>query len=121
MFATTVIAFIFMRLNLIRTGIAAAVALLSATIFLSGGIIGTCHRSDFSGTPPVALAWGSVFSALEVVPLVLAGFDAMEDLRRSRMSPWVQRYKWPIYFFIAVALVIFVAGLKTGHSFRRTE
>ncbi|MBA4105627.1 MAG: nitric oxide reductase large subunit [Pirellula sp.] len=102
-FATTVIAFIFMRLNLIRPGIAAAAALLSATIFLAGGIIGTCHHLYFSGTPPVALAWGSVFSALEVVPLVLVGFDATEDLRRSRTSPWVLRYKWPIYFFIAVA------------------
>jgi len=102
-FATTVIAFIFMRLNLIKPGIAAAAALLSATIFLSGGIIGTCHHLYFSGTPSVALAWGSVFSALEVVPLVLVAFDATEDLRRSKTSPWVQRYKWPIYFFIAVA------------------
>ena len=25
------------------------------------------------------------------------------DLRRSKSSPWVQRYKWPIYFFVAVA------------------
>src|SRR5690606_25061996 len=98
-FATAVIAFLFMRLNLIQPRLAAAAALLSATIFLSGGIIGTCHHLYFSGTPTVALAWGSVFSALEVVPLVLVGFDATEDLRRSRTSPWVQRYKWPIYFF----------------------
>jgi nitric oxide reductase subunit B len=102
-FATTVIAFFFMRLGLIRPGIAAAAALLSATIFLSGGIIGTCHHLYFSGTPPVALAWGSVFSALEVVPLTLIGFDAMEDLRRSRVTPWVRQYKWPIYFFVSVA------------------
>ncbi len=102
-FATTVIAFIFMRLNLIRPGLAASAALVSATIFLSGGIIGTCHHLYFSGTPTVALVWGSVFSALEVVPLVLIGFDALEDLRHSRKSPWVQRYKWPIYFFISVA------------------
>jgi len=102
-FATTVIAFVFMRLNLIRPNLAAAAALLSATIFLSGGIIGTLHHLYFSGTPTVALAWGSVFSALEVVPLTLVGFDAMDDLRRSRTSPWVQRYKWPIYFFVSVA------------------
>jgi nitric oxide reductase subunit B len=102
-FATTVIAFFFMRLGLIRPGIAAAAALLSATIFLSGGIIGTCHHLYFSGTPTVALAWGSVFSALEVVPLVLVGFDAMEDLRRSQLTPWVRQYKWPIYFFVSVA------------------
>ena len=102
-FATTVIAFFFMRLGLVRPGVAAAVALLSATIFLAGGIIGTCHHLYFSGTPTVALAWGSVFSALEVVPLVLLGFDAMEDLRRSRLTKWVEQYKWPIYFFVAVA------------------
>lgn len=102
-FATTVIAFFFMRLGLIRPGIAAAAALLSATIFLSGGIIGTCHHLYFSGTPTVALAWGSVFSALEVVPLVLVGFDAMDDLRRSRQTQWVRQYKWPIYYFVSVA------------------
>jgi nitric oxide reductase subunit B len=102
-FATTVIAFFFMRLGLVRPGVAAAAALLSATIFLAGGIIGTCHHLYFSGTPTVALAWGSVFSALEVVPLVLLGFDAMEDLRRSRLTKWVGQYKWPIYFFVAVA------------------
>ena len=102
-FATTVIAFFFMRLGLIRPGVAAFAALLSATIFLSGGIIGTCHHLYFSGTPTVALAWGSVFSALEVVPLVLLGFDAMDDLRRSHLTVWVRQYKWPIYFFVSVA------------------
>ncbi len=102
-FATAVIAFVFMRLGLVRPQIAASAALLSATIFLSGGIIGTCHHLYFSGTPTVALAWGSAFSALEVVPLTLVGFGAVEDLRRSRTSPWVRRYKWPIYFFVAVA------------------
>jgi nitric oxide reductase subunit B len=102
-FATTVIAFFFMRLNLIKPGVAAAAALLSATIFLSGGIIGTCHHLYFAGTPTVALAWGSVFSALEVVPLTLVSFDAVDDLRRSRSTQWVRRYKWPIYFFVAVA------------------
>jgi nitric oxide reductase subunit B len=102
-FATTVIAFIFMRLGLIQPGLAASAALLSATVFLSGGIIGTCHHLYFSGTPTLTLAWGSVFSALEVVPLVLIGFDATEDLRRSRTTVWVRRYRWPIYFFVAVA------------------
>jgi nitric oxide reductase subunit B len=64
-FATTVIAFLFTRLKLIRPRFAAEAALLSATIYLAGGIIGTCHHLYFSGTPTVALAWGSVFSALE--------------------------------------------------------
>jgi nitric oxide reductase subunit B len=102
-FATTVIAFFFMRLRLIRPGLAAAAALMSATIFLAGGIIGTCHHLYFSGTPTVAMAWGAVFSALEVVPLVLVAYGAMEDLRLSRSTYWVRQYRWPIYFFVSVA------------------
>lgn len=102
-FATTVIAFFFARLKLVNSLFAAQAALLSATIYLSGGIIGTCHHLYFSGTPTVALAWGSVFSALEVVPLVLIAYAAIDDLRRVKANSWVQRYKWPIYFFVAVA------------------
>ena len=89
-FATTVIAFFFMRLSLIRPRLAAEAALLSATIFLSGGIIGTCHHLYFSGTPTVALAWGSVFSALEVVPLVLVGLrGAGRPAAVGRLTAWV--------------------------------
>lgn len=102
-FATTVIAFFFYRLHLVTPRLAAEASLLSATIFLAGGIIGTLHHLYFSGTPTVALAWGSVFSALEVVPLILVAFPALEDLRMSRATPWVQKYRWPIYFFVAVA------------------
>ncbi len=102
-FATTVIAFFFARLGLMRAGLAARVALLSATIYLAGGIIGTCHHLYFAGTPTAALAWGSVFSALEVVPLTMVAFSAMDDIRRGKLADWARRYRWPIYFFAAVA------------------
>ncbi|MCC6365556.1 MAG: nitric-oxide reductase large subunit [Bryobacterales bacterium] len=102
-FATTVIAFFFARIGLIRPNLAAQSALLSATIFLSGGIIGTCHHLYFSGTPTVALAWGSVFSALEVVPLTMVAYAAVDDMRRGKLTTWAGRYKWPVYFFVAVA------------------
>ena len=102
-FATTVIAFFFTRLGLLQPGIAAKGSLLSATIFLAGGIIGTCHHLYFSGTPTVALAFGSVFSALEVVPLTMIAYPAIDDLRRGKLTVWGERYKWPIYFFVAVA------------------
>jgi nitric oxide reductase subunit B len=102
-FATAVIAFFFARLNLVTPRLAAEASLLSATIYLSGGIIGTLHHLYFAGTPTVALAWGSVFSALEVVPLILVAYPALEDLRMSKATAWVRKYKWPIYFFVAVA------------------
>ena len=56
-----------------------------------------------------------MFSAFEVVPLVLIGFEAWENIRLSRGTadnPWISAYKWPIYFFVAVAFWNFVgAGL----------
>jgi nitric oxide reductase subunit B len=102
-FATVVIAFLFARLKLVSLRSAGEATVLSSTIFLSGGIIGTLHHLYFSGTPTFVLALGSVFSALEVVPLLFVGFEAWENLKLSRATPWVRHYRWPIYFFVAVA------------------
>ncbi len=102
-FATVVIAFLFTRMGLLRTVTATAAVLFSTTIFLSGGIIGTFHHLYFSGTPTAVMALGAVFSALEVVPLVLIGFEAYENLTLSRARQWVSAYRWPIYCFVAVA------------------
>ena len=102
-FATVVIAFLFARLKLIRTDTAGRSVVLASAIFLAGGIIGTAHHLYFSGTPAVVMALGASFSALEVVPLLFVGFEAWENLRLSRATPWVRNYRWPIYFFVAVA------------------
>ena len=102
-FATVVIAFLFGRLKLIDMTSAASATILSSAIFLSGGIIGTLHHLYFSGTPIFVLALGSVFSALEVVPLVFVGYEAWQNYTLTKLTPWVAKYKWPIYYFIAVA------------------
>jgi nitric oxide reductase subunit B len=72
-------------------------------VFLSGDIIGTFHPLYFSGTPAVVMGLGEVFSALGVVPLVLIGFEAWENLRLAKVREWVSAYRWAIYFFVAVA------------------
>ncbi|HEY3364918.1 MAG TPA: nitric-oxide reductase large subunit [Symbiobacteriaceae bacterium] len=101
-FATVVIAFLFTRMGLLRAATATSAVLFSTTIFLSGGIIGTFHHLYFTGTPTAVLALGATFSALEVVPLTLVGFEGYENFKLSRVRPWVEAYKWPIYFFVAV-------------------
>jgi nitric oxide reductase subunit B len=102
-FATVVIAFLFTRMGLLKAATATAAVLFSTTIFLSGGIVGTFHHLYFTGTPTAVLALGATFSAMEVVPLILIGFEAYENLTLTRARPWVRAYKWPIYFFVAVA------------------
>jgi nitric oxide reductase subunit B len=109
-FATVVIAFLFVRMQLIRTSIATASVLFSTIIFLSGGILGTFHHLYFTGTPTAVLALGASFSALEVVPLVLMGFEGYHNMKLSRTKEWVNAYKWPIYFFVAVAFWNFLGA-----------
>src|SRR5579859_1357890 len=102
-FATVVIAFLFTRMGLLRTATATAAVIFSTAIYLGGGILGTMHHLYFSGTPTGVLAFGAIFSALEIVPLVLVGAEGYENLQLGKARSWVSAYKWPIYFFVAVA------------------
>jgi nitric oxide reductase subunit B len=102
-FAAVVVAFLFVRLEIVKATTATLAVLFTTIIFLSGGILGTFHHLYFTGTPTAVMALGASFSALEVVPLVLMGFEAFDNLKVSRSSDWIKAYKWPIYSFIAVA------------------
>lgn len=102
-FATVVIAILFARMGLLSYKTANKTTVLSASIFLFGGIIGTLHHLYYAGTPTAVIALGASFSALEVVPLILIGYEAWETYKTVEERPWVRKYKWPIYFFVAVA------------------
>lgn len=102
-FATTVIAFLLVKLNLLNVKKATNAALFTTIIYLIGGIIGTFHHLYFAGAPMSIIALGASFSALEVVPLVLMGFEAWHNYKLSHSTEWISKYKWAIYSFIAVA------------------
>jgi nitric oxide reductase subunit B len=102
-FAAVVVAFLFVRLGLLKATTATTAVLFSTIVFLSGGILGTFHHLYFTGTPTAIMALGATFSALEVVPLVLMGFEAWDNVKLSRNTTWIKAYKWPVYCFIAVA------------------
>lgn len=102
-FAVVVMAFLFVRMQLVKANTATLAVLFTTIIFLSGGILGTFHHLYFTGTPTAVMAIGASFSALEVVPLVLMGYEAYDNMKIYRSSTWIKAYKWPIYSFIAVA------------------
>jgi nitric oxide reductase subunit B len=102
-FATAALAFIFSRMGLIRAGSATAAVLMTSTIYLFAGVPGTFHHLYFTGTPVSIMAVGAAFSALEVVPLALIGFEAWETYRLGARAPWMAKYRWPVRFFMGVA------------------
>ena len=109
-FATVVAAFLFSRMGLLRIKAASTAVLFSTIVFLAGGILGTFHHLYFSATPTGVLALGATFSALEIVPLVLIGYEAYHNYKLSKAAEWVQAYKWPIYCFIAMCFWNFLGA-----------
>jgi len=75
----------------------------SVVLYLGSGVIGTFHHLYFAGTPTFILALGGVFSALEIVPLSLLGFEVFHNLRILKKGGEGFPYRWPLHFFIAVA------------------
>jgi nitric oxide reductase subunit B len=102
-FATSALAFIFSRLGLIRAVSATRAVLLTTSIFLVSGVPGTFHHLYFSGTPVSITAVGASFSALEVVPLALIGYEAWDTYRMGLRAPWMACYRWSLKFFLGVA------------------
>lgn len=102
-FATTALAFIFSTLGLVSKRMATTASLASASLFMLGGIPGTFHHLYFAGTTTPVMAVGATFSALEVVPLIVLGYEAWENWRLKERAPWMDRLRWPLLCFIAVA------------------
>ena len=102
-FATTVIALTFVRLGLVRVRSATMAILFTTILYLSGGVLGMFHHLYFAGTTPIILVIGGTMSALELMPLVMVGYEAYENLSMTRRTSWIRHYRWPVYFFVAAS------------------
>eukprot|EP00929_Paragymnodinium_shiwhaense_P019694 TRINITY_DN1333_c0_g1_i1.p1 TRINITY_DN1333_c0_g1~~TRINITY_DN1333_c0_g1_i1.p1 ORF type:complete len:762 (+),score=143.51 TRINITY_DN1333_c0_g1_i1:255-2540(+) len=107
-FITVITAYLFVKLGVLRSEKAARVSLFTTVVFLFGGIPGMYHHNYFSGVPTMIVAVGACFSALEVVPLSLMGFEASEYLAMNLAAKkpgneWLLKYKPILDCFIYVA------------------
>lgn len=103
-FATAIIALLFVRMGILRISVATTSVLLATIIFLGGGVLGTFHHLYWSGTPISVIALGGVFSALEVVPLIIVGFEAYNRVKIEKSEVWEEGYHWPFMFFGSVLI-----------------
>ncbi|HEX5048308.1 MAG TPA: cbb3-type cytochrome c oxidase subunit I, partial [Gammaproteobacteria bacterium] len=101
-FATAIVSALLVRMGLVRVSVATTSVLVATIIFLGGGVLGTFHHLYWSGTPIGVLALGSVFSALEVVPLMVVGFEAYGRAKHEGLFDWQKAYYWPFRFFASV-------------------
>jgi nitric oxide reductase subunit B len=102
-FATVALAFILTKIGAVGERSAQRATHFSILLYLGAGIIGTFHHLYFTGTPLFITALGATFSALEIVPLTLLGFEVHETLKLARSGGNAHPWRWPLYFFVAVA------------------
>ena len=116
LFATVLVAVMFVLLGLVTSRTATRVIYLDAILYLAGGIIGTGHHWYFTGQGTLNMGLAACFSALEVVPLTLLTLDAWDFIRlRERRCEdcrrgFADRHRWAIYFLMAVGFWNFVGA-----------
>ena len=111
-FAVVVIGFLMVRLGLVTAASTLRALYFQLTILLGSGIIGTGHHYYWIGAPEAWMALGSVFSAMEVVPLSLLMVEAYGQYKVVKDGGIEFPYKVAFYFMIATAFWnLFGAGV----------
>lgn len=113
-FATVATAFLLVNLGLVTKKSATRAVYFTLILVFGAGIIGIGHHYYWNGAPAGWVAAGSVFSAIEVVPLTLLIFDAVANLgMRKKLGPDFQ-YRAAVEFLIAAAVWNFVGAGVLG-------
>ena len=113
LFATTMVALIFVELGLISRKIGLRIIYLDAILIFMGGIIGTGHHWYFSGQSQFNMALSGCFSALEVVPLVILcmqGYSFIKTADNSQEESSVVKFKWTLRYLMAVGFWNFLGA-----------
>ncbi|MCC6399666.1 MAG: cbb3-type cytochrome c oxidase subunit I [Flavobacteriales bacterium] len=107
-FTTIVVGYMMVRMGLVGAKAAERVIYLATLLFLGSGLLGISHNFYWNAKPVGTMALGSVFSTLQVVPLILLTVEAwrFDRMRRSkateRGAPW--KFGQPEVFLFLVAV-----------------
>jgi nitric oxide reductase subunit B len=114
LFTTTMVAYVFVLLGVVRERVALTVVLLDIILYSVGGVIGTMHHLYFSGAPAENMALGAFFSALEVMPLTFLTVEAWSFLqlgaRQEQKSRTPFPHRWAVMFLVAVGFWNFLGA-----------
>lgn len=80
-FTTVVIAYFMVIMGLVGREAASRVVYFGTLLFLGSGFVGISHNFYWNGKPEATLALGSVFSTMQVVPLILLTVEAWKFRR----------------------------------------
>lgn len=88
-FTAVVVAYMLVQMGLVRRAMAERIIFISVMLFLLTALVGISHNFYWIAKPTSIIALGSVFSTLQVLPLLLLTLDAWRtrlELRRAEAS-----------------------------------
>ncbi|NMD68682.1 nitric-oxide reductase large subunit [Bacillus sp. DNRA2] len=103
-FAVVIIGFLLVHMNLVTKSSTTKALYFQITILLGSGVIGIGHHYYYNGAAEIWIALGSVFSALEIIPLTLLILEAYEQYKMLRDGGVDFPYKSTFWFLISTAL-----------------
>ncbi|MFZ5817344.1 MAG: nitric-oxide reductase large subunit [Bacillota bacterium] len=111
-FAVVIVGYLMVALKLVTERSTVRALYFQLILLLSSGVIGTGHHYYWIGAPEMWVGLGSVFSALEVIPLTLLMVEAYDQYRIAKADEGNFPYKGTFFFLVAVAFWnLFGAGV----------
>jgi nitric oxide reductase subunit B len=113
-FAASVSAYLLMAVGLVSRRLAERAVYFELILIFLGGVLGTGHHLYWAGGPSMWVPLGSMFSFIEVLPLVLLIIEAIQHYRLIRAQQ-VFNYRLAYTYIIGAAFWNFVgAGVFGG-------
>jgi nitric oxide reductase subunit B len=113
-FAAAISAYLLMALGLVSRQLAERSVYLELILIFLGGVLGTGHHMYWAGEPGMWVPLGSMFSFIEVLPLLLLVIDAIQHHRLIRAAGGF-KYGLAYLYVIGAAFWNFVgAGVFGG-------
>jgi nitric oxide reductase subunit B len=113
-FIVAIVGLTLVSMNLLSRQSAEKAVMFEALFVMGTGVIGVSHHYWWIGQPDVWLPFGSVFSTLELIPLVLILFEALNEYRALASAGESFPYSLPFAFIIASGAWNFVGAGVLG-------
>ncbi|HHI78822.1 MAG TPA: nitric-oxide reductase [Planctomycetes bacterium] len=110
-FTTVIVAYFLVVMGLVSKKTARFTVYLAVILFWGTGFLGIAHNFYWNAKPSETLALGSVFSTMQVIPLILLSYEAwrfrrmpMEALKKNGDKPKLQNFGLSEAFLFLIAV-----------------
>jgi nitric oxide reductase subunit B len=113
-FIVAIVGLTLVSMNLLKRTSAEKAVMLQALLVMSTGVVGVSHHYWWIGMPDIWVPIGSVFSTLELIPLVFILYEALGQYRAMSAGGESFPYRLPFMFIIASGIWNFVGAGVLG-------